>query len=600
MSVSLTFLSLCMAIVFLGPLLHPLTERSKNFTSFMDGFVLTAVVALVFFHILPYTIEHKGWLALVMAFTGMLLPNLFEKWGSQVAKASHRLALILAIVGLTLHMFMDGIILIQPEFVHQNSHSHEAILPLAVLIHRIPMALMVWWVLRNHTSKKTSLIVLFLMGMATALGYFFGVHVLHGSEHASFGLFEALVAGTLLHVIFHYHQPKTKTNKAWKWASGAGCLTAIASGIIINSYLPLFSHSQAWIDISKNFISLALESAPALLIAFLGGGLIQVFLPKASVRWMRKGSSATQSLKGMIFGLPLPVCSCGVVPLYRSLVKRGTPVAAATAFFIATPELGLDAILISLPLLGKEMMIFRIIAAAFVAFTAGWFLGKTFKSQNQQSDEEKDPFQGLDFFTKLKESLKSGLGEVADHTIPWILVGLLIAALIKPVLDTHSFSGIPSQWQVPLFAILGMPVYVCAAGATPLVAVLLASFASPGAALAFLLTGPATNITTFGILSDLHGKKMALVFAICVAGLAMLCGFIVNAFFPVIHVPDVFSTHHHETPLYQTLSLYGLGGILLSMILRKGPRHLINQIISFEPKDDSVYPKEPEAKGCCH
>ena len=81
------------------------------------------------------------------------------------------------------------------------------------------------------------------------------------------------------------------------------------------------------------------------------------------MRWMREGGAARRAMKGVAFGLPLPLCSCGVVPVYQSLIRRGTPAAAAVSFLVATPELGLDAILISLPMLGADVAIARPSAA---------------------------------------------------------------------------------------------------------------------------------------------------------------------------------------------------------------------------------------------
>ena len=101
------------------------------------------------------------------------------------------------------------------------------------------------------------------------------------------------------------------------------------------------------------FWGMALESAPALLLAYFAGGLIGTLMPAASIRWMRKGAPLTRSVKGVAVGLPLPICTCGVLPLYRSLIKKGAPATAAMAFLIATPELGIDALLISIPLLRR-------------------------------------------------------------------------------------------------------------------------------------------------------------------------------------------------------------------------------------------------------
>ena len=624
MFISVLCLILCLVVLGLGPVLHPLIAHRHKLMAFLDGFVLTAVLALLFCHILPHAMESQGLWVLLIAFLGMMVPGLIEKLGAKFAKASHQTTLVLAIVGLAFHMFADGIALIQPEAMHGDTNVATNIVPIAIFLHSIPMALMVWWIIRPITSLRASLFILLLLGLSLTLGFGFGFYVAVSEHHTSFGLFEGLVVGSLLHVMFHRHGPGASANPAdWQWPAGIGSLTAIASGFILNLFVPILSHSHYWTQTSNLFYDLALLSAPALLIAYLAGGLIQAFLPKASVQWLQKGSSFRQSFKGMMFGLPLPVCSCGVVPLYKSLVQRGTPIAAAMAFFIATPELGFDAILISLPLLGKTMMIIRLVAAATVALFVGWLMGVLFKDAPTQLQPAINTEPQISFQQKIMLSFKSAFGEILDHTGPWIIVGIVIAALIEPLLATNSLQSISSYWQVPLLAILGMPMYVCASGATPLVAVLMANGVSPGAALAFLITGPATNVTTFGILSRLHSKKMAVTFATMMFVIPVSLGYLVNLFFPTLTAPQIFHAHEHGATPLQKISLTILALAFVALLIRKGPRHLINQIVSFESEDagephahdhahdhshDHAHshtqaeakPAIPEKKSCCH
>ena len=130
--------------------------------------------------------------------------------------------------------------------------------------------------------------------------------------------------------------------------------------------------------------TLLVESAPALLIAYVLAGLVRAFFSPATAQWLGRGSRTTQAGKGVLFGLPLPICSCGVLPVYESLVRRGVPATAAMGFLVATPELGIDAILISLPLLGADMTIARLIAAFCVALLAALIVGR-WQAQNSRS-----------------------------------------------------------------------------------------------------------------------------------------------------------------------------------------------------------------------
>jgi len=615
MFTSVIFLILCLVVLFLGPILHPLLNKRHNLMSFLDGFVLTAVLALLFCHILPHAMESQGFLVLLVAFLGMMLPTALEKLGHKFATVSHKTTICLAIVGLAFHMFADGVALIQPESLHEQAQQTYAIVPFTIFLHSIPMALMVWWIIRPATSQKWALLILLSLAASLILGFIFGFYVATSDHPASFGLFEGLVMGSLLHVMFHRHgaQKHGHTASDWQWASGMGSLLAIVLGIFLNAYLPVFSHSHFWQDTSALFYRMALLSAPALLLAYLAGGFIQVFLPKASVGWLQKGSAPMQSFKGMIFGLPLPVCSCGVVPLYKSLIHRGAPLASALAFFVATPELGFDAILISLPLLGKTMMWIRLFAAAIVAFLVGWLMSFLQSHERNTTPATQDSASHLTIKQKIFLSLQSAFGEIVDHTGPWIVVGLLVAALVEPLLSTNILKNFSPFLQVPIFALIGMPIYVCASGATPLVAVLMANGVSPGAALAFLITGPATNVTTFGILSKLHGKKVAFCFPLLIFVMTVLLGMVINLFFPSLETPKILHEHAHAESWWQTASLMILALVFVGLLIRKGPRHLVNQIIAFEEEPHesedhaahitekkSSTDKKQNKESCCH
>ena len=242
-------------------------------------------------------------------------------------------------------------------------------------------------------------------------------------------------------------------------------------------------------------LELSIESAPALVLAYVVGGLATSFMKESYMNWMARGQSWKQSLKGIVVGLPLPICSCGVVPLYQTLVKKGAPPAAAIAFLMATPELGLDAILISLPLLGPSMTTIRLVGAVVVSLALGILVGRMISRREntepvftEASSENND--QGLSWQERVRFGLKEGLIDLVDHTGPWIVFGLCLAAAIEPVLEQSYSSWKDHPLEVLIFGALGLPIYVCASGATPLVAVFLAHGVSPGAAMAFLLTGP--------------------------------------------------------------------------------------------------------------
>jgi uncharacterized membrane protein YraQ (UPF0718 family) len=169
--------------------------------------------------------------------------------------------------------------------------------------------------------------------------------------------------------------------------------------------------------------------------------------------------------------------------------------------------------------------------------------------------------------------------ELFDHTIPWILLGLFLSAVIEPVFEYGFFNSIPDFLQVPFFALIGIPFYVCATGATPLAAIAIHKGISSGAAIAFLISGPATNLTTFGILSKLHSKKFAVTFGFLVTSLAIGFGLFVN-YFQIKGVEGLHGVSLGETLIYKYISLFILCILFVLSLFRQGPRGVINQLVA--------------------
>ncbi len=296
---------------------------------------------------------------------------------------------------------------------------------------------------------------------------------------------------------------------------------------------------------------------------------------------LARGGSWKQALRGVVFGLPLPVCSCGVLPLYESLIRRGAPPAAAMAFFVATPELGLDAVFLSVPLLGTSMTIARVVAAFLVALLVAILVSKGSTAQKVKVAEEQGTTSGS-WGARIREGLRFGFIELFDHTMPWIILGLMIAAFAEPMLSHGAIAQIPEVLQVPLAALVGIPVYVCATGATPVAALAVHKGLSAGAAIAFLIAGPATNVTTFGVLARLHGARKALIFGVSVTILAIIAGWTVDAI-GVSAVPllDDHATGHDHHSWFAWVSLAILTLLTAFSVFRQGPRGMLHQI--FEP-----------------
>jgi uncharacterized membrane protein YraQ (UPF0718 family) len=290
---------------------------------------------------------------------------------------------------------------------------------------------------------------------------------------------------------------------------------------------------------------------------------------------MRGRNPFESALRGVVFGLPLPVCSCGVVPLYRSLARKGVPPAAALAFLVATPELGMDSIVISVPLLGVRLAVLRLIAALIVALIAG-LIASLFVPAACPVGEDPAAL-AVSGGPKWKRALRYGFGESVDELGPWILAGLCVAGFLEPLLSPNWIGNVPRMLEAPLFAAIGAPLYLCASGATPVAAVLLAKGLSTGAILAFLISGPATNVTTFGAIRGSHSRAATWVLVLTIPCAAVLVGWLLDGFGPsAVAVQSMREEHPHGG--WRWIFAGGFLLLLVVSLLRQGPRGFLHQL----------------------
>lgn len=598
-----------------GPLLARSARTRPRMLAFIDGFVLVTIGGLVLLDIVPHALEHRDVLAAAFMLLGFALPTIAERLFHYGVRRTHAAVLALAIIGLAIHSALDG------SAIAQSDGDARNLLGYGVLLHQVPVSLMIWWVLGDR--PRLSWLVLVGMAVVTVLGYLAEPTIFAVLPERAGLWFEGLVGGSLLHVIAHpahdhehdvhdddvrvltpshdhaphgphdhadHPHPHTHhhgdardarahghTHAPAPWPNGVGALIGI--GLLVVLYLGRRDASGAIpiLETWQTLWSLALDSAPAVLLAYVAAGVVHAFVPMGSLSWMSRGSRLRQGVAGMAVGLPLPVCSCGVVPLYQQLVQQGASTTAAVAFLVATPELGIDAILLSVPLLGTPFAVVRVAAAAIAAITVALLLGSRISRRPRGLPMAADSAP-VTLAEKLRRAARSGFGEMVDHTAPWILVGLLLAAIAAPVLQGSWLSTIPRGLDVVAFAIIGLPLYICASASTPLVAVLIAAGVSPGAGLALLLTGPASNVSTIGILTRMHGRGIALGFAGAMIGVAITLGLLVNAMMPALaSTQPPLTTEVTGTPV-QIVSVVLCGLLYAASVVRRGARGFLGEL----------------------
>lgn len=286
-------------------------------------------------------------------------------------------------------------------------------------------------------------------------------------------------------------------------------------------------------SILKDFWATVAEMSPYLLFGFLVAGILSVFISQRIVERHLGGPGIWPLLKASIFGIPLPLCSCGVIPVSMSLHKHGASKGSTIAFLLSTPQTGVDSIFVTFSLLGPVFAVFR----PLVALVTGIVGGTLTDIFNRKPDGGQQPppkctdecCGGADN-RKIKRGLKYGFVTLPRDIGKAMLLGLLIAALISALVPDGYFA---EKLGTGIFAMvvmmfLGIPVYVCATASVPVAAALILKGLTPGAALVFLMTGPATNAASFVTIWKILGRKTAITYLATVAGCALLSGILLD------------------------------------------------------------------------
>jgi uncharacterized membrane protein YraQ (UPF0718 family) len=283
-----------------------------------------------------------------------------------------------------------------------------------------------------------------------------------------------------------------------------------------------------------------LDLAPFLLIGMVVAGVLHVALPGRFVRLQFKGRFGV--VKAVLFGVPLPLCSCGVIPAGLGLRKDGASRGATVGFLISTPQTGVDSILVSASFLGWPFALFKVAAAAVTGLFGGWLAdavgGDAEAGEPQASTEDRPGGRGL------RDMLDHALDIVRTIWV-WIVVGVVASALITtwvPASVFESVTGSGPVIPVLLALVVSLPLYVCATASVPIAAALVAGGFPPGAALVFLMAGPATNLATIGAIRRFLGGRTLAAYLVAIVGGSVGLGV---AFDFLLDVSPAMAEHTH-------------------------------------------------------
>ncbi len=324
----------------------------------------------------------------------------------------------------------------------------------------------------------------------------------------------------------------------------------------------------------KEVYFLFFEMAPYLVLGLLISGLLHVFLSKDFVIKHVGGHNLSSVFKAALFGVPLPLCSCGVVPTAVYLKNSGASKPAVTSFLISTPQTGIDSIAATWGMLGPLFAVFKAIAALLMG-TAGGIVdflatGKRYSKAEQQNEDEvftrkvntAAAIEYKGFKSKLKEMFNYATFELLDDIAVNFVIGLAIAAVISIVIPDEFFSGsfLSNKFvAMVLMVVIGIPMYICSTSSIPIAVALLAKGVSPGAAYVFLVAGPATNAASLAIISKTLGKNSAIRYVATIVAGSLIFGFLMDTIFTAMGVSPISGAlnniHEEADPGWFTISV---------------------------------------------
>ncbi len=282
------------------------------------------------------------------------------------------------------------------------------------------------------------------------------------------------------------------------------------------------------------------DSAPYILFGLAAAGVIKALLPEEKIlAHLGKGARGAV-LKASILGIPLPLCSCGVIPVAVDLRRRGAGRGASTAFLVSVPETGVDSIAISFALLGPVLAVIRPVAAFVTATVTGLLVDRLpAESPDPPKPRKACSCSGHDscahsasppLLLRLAAGIRYAFGELLRDIGGWLLLGILISGVITALIpdDLAALVFAHEAWSLLVMLVIGIPLYICASASTPIAAALILKGLSPGAALVFLLAGPATNMATLTVVQRFWGKAVTAVYIATVAASSLAIGWLTN------------------------------------------------------------------------
>lgn len=320
----------------------------------------------------------------------------------------------------------------------------------------------------------------------------------------------------------------------------------------------------------KDFVFILSEMAPYLLLGFLFAGVLHAFIPQRNIERYFNGNPFWASVYASLFGVPLPLCSCGVIPAGAALYKNGASRGGTVSFLISTPQTGVDSILATFSLMGLPFAVVRAIAALVTGITGGLVTAVITNGEKEERILYKEAGTKKNFSQKAIDVFRYGFVEFIQDISKWLVIGLVLAAAISVLIPDEYIVmlALSPVLQMLMILVVSVPLYICATGSIPLAAVLILKGISPGAAFVLLMAGPATNAATITMIGKVIGKKSLFAYLATIMAGAIGFGLLIDYVLPSAWFVEITQNHlghnHDSMPGWWQIAS---GAVLAALII---------------------------------
>ena len=280
-----------------------------------------------------------------------------------------------------------------------------------------------------------------------------------------------------------------------------------------------------------SLLNVVCEMSPYLLLGFLIAGVLHVFVPRTFYQRYLSRENRWAVFWAALLGVPLPLCSCGVIPTAIGLRNEKASKGAVASFLIATPQTGIDSILATYSLLGLGFAVIRPVAA-LVTGVCGGLLVSRLVPEGEETGGPASEYCRVESGNRIWRVLKYAYFEMMQNIGGRLLIGLLVAALIQVAVPDEFFLHFGKQplLQMLVILLIAVPMYICSTGSIPVAAALMMKGLSPGAALVMLMAGPAVNLASILVVRKAMGQRFTWIYLLVIVGFSILFGLLINAF----------------------------------------------------------------------